>query len=154
MEFKSGMGGGSSSAVIKLKDGQSVTGVLRGNPFEFESAFKPGDKPKYRFRLNMVFKVDGVLQAQILEGGWKLSCQLKELLQSGWDLEKTRTRISRTGSGINDTVYSATVLPTPIPSPELAEILKVSLLDLTPPQAITPRIEVPPGPLAEGFGTW
>ena len=48
--------------LINLKDGQSVEGVFQGEIYEFKKAFNEGDKPKFRFRINMVIKEDNVLQ--------------------------------------------------------------------------------------------
>lgn len=126
---------------IRLKDGESVQGVLRGDIFEFESAFKPTDKPKFRFKVNMVLMENGALVCKILSGGWKLYSQLRELSESGWDLETSFVRVSRTGSGINDTVYSATALPKG-PTPEtLQKIAAFKLRVLNGGQEITPPAE-------------
>ncbi len=130
MKFQSGGNGGGIKGLIKLKGGESVTGVLRGDPYEFEHAFKPGDKAKFRFRLNMVVMENGALQAKVLEGGWKLYQSLKQLNEAGWDLEKTYTKISRIGTTMNDTVYSATVTPTPVPQGTLDKVAAVPLNDL------------------------
>lgn len=124
-----------SADMIQLKDGQSIEGIFVGQPYEFEKAFKEGDKPRFRFRVNFVIKEDNVLQCKILEGGWKLSQQLQELTHAGWDLHKCKTRISRTGSKINDTVWSATVLPTPVPETVLALVAKIALKKLDPNEA-------------------
>ena len=79
----------------------------------------------------MIVNENGSLTVKILEGGWKLYQQLRTLNDSGWDLEKSFTRISRVGSGVNDTVYSANCLPAP-PKPEvLSQVSILPKLDLT-----------------------
>lgn len=150
MQFKSGGQGGGVEGLIKLKSGESVTGILRGEPHEFEHAFKPADKPKFRFRLNMVVSENGALVAKVLEGGWKLYVQLKTLSEAGWDLEKTYTKISRQGSTMNDTTYSATVIPTTVPEHTLLKVIEVELRVLdtathqNTPAAVDPDFESAP----------
>lgn len=132
MKFKASGGGGSSIAnLIKLKAGESVVGVLRGEPYEFEHAFKEGDKAKFRFRLNMVTKVNGAMTAMVLEGGWKLYQGLRTLSEAGWDLETSFVKISRQGSGMNDTTYTAAVIPQAPTSDALQQVAKIPLNDLT-----------------------
>lgn len=136
MQFKaSGGGGGNNPHVIKLKAGESVTGILRGEPVEYEKAFNAESKPKFEFMLNMVVKENGALVAKILRGGWKIYSQLHQLSDAGWKLEECYTKVSRAGAGINDTVYSVTTLPQ-APTPEtIAQIKAVRLHDLN---ALTP----------------
>lgn len=119
--------GPSDPNIIRLKSGESVTGVLRGDPYTFEHAFKPGDKPKFRFKLNIIVPDQGNLTAKVIEGGWKLYNQLADAHKAGWDLEKSYTKISRQGSTVNDTVYSATVMPTPVSAETLAKVANVRL---------------------------
>jgi hypothetical protein len=132
MEFKAGgQGGGSNPNIIFLKASESVVGVLRGNPHEFERAFKPGEKARFTFRINIVTKVNGQWDSKIIQGGWKLYRQLKELNESGWNLEECYTKISRQGSSQNDTVYSATPSPQKPDGDTLRLVSQVKLKDLT-----------------------
>src|SRR5437762_12970318 len=104
MKFRSGMGSGGNSGgntFIKLGDGGFVEGILKGEPVEFEQAFKEGDKPKFRFRLNMIIQENGALTAKILEGGVSIYNQLAEQVEAGWVLEECYTRNSRTGVGLD-----------------------------------------------------
>ena len=134
MKFNATSGGNSDPNVIKLKDGQSVTGVLRGEPVEFEKAFKPGDTPKFRFKINMVLNQDGKLVAKVLQGGWKLYAQLSDLQNAGWKLEESFVMIARRGSQMNDTVYSATASPNKPTADQLGAISRVQLNVLTADQ--------------------
>lgn len=131
MEFKSRSQFKNDPRVIRLKDGQSVIGVLRGDPIEFESSFK-GGPAKFRFKVEIVIMNGSTAPdtASVLEGGWKLYRQLIELQDAGWSLEKSFVKVSRVGSGINDTAYSATCLPTPPSSGALAQIARVPRIDL------------------------
>ena len=53
MQFKAAKGE-SDPNIIRLKSGEKVIGIFRGEPYEFSHAFNPGDKPSFRFRLNMI----------------------------------------------------------------------------------------------------
>jgi hypothetical protein len=131
MKFNAGSGGGTKNPhEVFLKDGDRITGVLRGEPFEFERAFKAGEKAKFRFRINIVTLVNGQLESKIISNGWKLYRQLKELSEGGWNLEECYTTISRQGSSPTNTVYSATPSPKPVDPATLAKVAAVKLKDL------------------------
>jgi hypothetical protein len=126
MKFTASVGEGSKN-YIRLNDKESVQGVLRGDPIDYYKHWtggktitcpgglcdlcKQGQRPSFRFKLNMIVNENGALTAKIFEGGWKVYKALKDLHESGWNLEKTSIRISRSGSSINDTVYSVSPLP-------------------------------------------
>ena len=92
----------SDSNIIRLKDGDSITGVFRGEPVEYNQHYVGGDyiectrgeccaggKSQFRFRLNICKSNDaGVVEAQIFENGWKMYEQLEALQQSGYKLGK------------------------------------------------------------------
>lgn len=123
--------GPGANEFIKLKDGDSVIGALRGDEYIFYTHWvdgrtqlckkamgisqecphcAAGERAKARFRFNMVVKQDdGDLKMKILDQSAGLFQELKTL-HSEWDLSKTIIKISRTGSGVNDTSYS--VVPT------------------------------------------
>jgi len=105
--------------VIRLKDGESVTGVFRGEPVEYYQHRTPdgqyvqavqgemmnGKKPQFRFRLNLCVRGEnGGFEAKVFENGWKVYEQLAALQESGYDLETTVIRLSRKGSTVSDTV--------------------------------------------------
>lgn len=132
---------------IKLKDGDSVVAVLQGTPFDFKQHWdnqkpslcsqddkcffcKRGDKPKFGFRVNAIVTENGQPMARILAGGWKLYEALIDL-NSDYPLEKTAIKVSRKGSGMNDTRYSVLPSPTPLTEAQLNSIKAVKLLDLT-----------------------
>lgn len=120
---------------IRLKDGDSVRGVFRGDPFVFRQHWvgqstircpdndtcercKAGEKPAFRFKLNFIVKENDQLAVKVLEQGWKLYQALNDLQAGGWDLEKNFVVIKRTGKGKNDTVYSANPVPNGTLGPE------------------------------------
>ena len=133
MKFNAKAWGPSNPNFIKLKGGESVTGVLRGEPIEYEEPFKAGDKPRFQFQLNIVVKENQALSAKILRGGWKLYEQLRHLAEAGWEMEKVYMKISRTGTTQNDTVYSATPSPVPVPQATLDQVAQVKLHELIIP---------------------
>lgn len=117
MEFKSEPGnGGGSRAFLKLEDQRSVKGVFKGSVHEFYSVWKDGRaqvcSPEipgatFRFRINFVFKENGVLVSKIWEQGTMTYNMLKEI-HDEFNLEKTIVKITRNGTGKN-TIY--TIMP-------------------------------------------
>ncbi len=107
------------SNFIKLKDGETIAGICRG---EIEDGFviwenrvktpvsegTPG--AKFSFKVNFVVKEGTSYVAKVLEGGIQIYKQLSAL-SAQWDLPDTVILISREGSGPTDTEY--TVMPAP-----------------------------------------
>jgi hypothetical protein len=113
-ELVQGEGG---NLFLKLKDGESVTGVFRGEIYEFYSRWDGNrskvtsvDDPegKSRFRLNFVTKEENKLVAKIWEFGVGIYNQLADLNED-YSLEETKVKITRRGTG-TDTTYN--ILPT------------------------------------------
>lgn len=122
------VGGGRTDGglFVKLKNGDKINGVFRGNPEIFNLHWvnkrpvdcdgpqcahcKAGDKAKFRFRLNLITRVDGVYVARIFDGNYGTYLDLKDLHESGYNLEETALTIARSGEG-TDTRY--TVIPMP-----------------------------------------
>jgi hypothetical protein len=124
---------------IKLKDGETVMGILRGTVEDFYvlwdnkvSTRVPEGTPKakFRFRVNLVtMDAEGNLEAKILEQGPTLYKSLKELSQD-YDLEKTVIKIKRSGSGLNDTEYAIIPLPKQPSDKTLKALESLQLLPL------------------------
>jgi hypothetical protein len=130
---------------VKLKDKESIYGVLRGDPYEFRqhwvgnrSQICPGEgceqcaagvKASFRFRLNLVSKEGDKWTAKVLEQGWKVYEQLRSL-NSECTLDETLIKITRSGSGQNDTTYTVIAIPKPVPANELNQIKGIELVDL------------------------
>lgn len=147
MEFKTGAD--SSKDRIKLKAGESIKGVFMGEVHEFRQHWadnKPtlcpgqndcskcanGEKPSFRFQINLVVKENDAYVAKVWEQGWTVFLALKSLHEGGYDLEKYLMKISRTGSTKNDTVYSIVPVPNGLLTPaQLKEIAQVKLIQLT-----------------------
>lgn len=147
MEFKTG--NSNSKNLLKLKGGESVKGVFKGDPYEFRQHWennKPypclgqglcercanGEKASFRFQINIIVKENGESVAKVWEQGWTVFLALKALHEGGYDLEKYLMKISRTGSTKNDTVYSVVPVPNGLLTPaQLKEIASVKLIQLT-----------------------
>jgi hypothetical protein len=118
MKFRDDIDVGGPSNYIKLKDGETVAGICRGEPLEcyvlWENKVKTEvfpDTPgaKFNFKINFIIKEGTVYVPKILEGGAQIYKQLAALSKQ-WELEETVIFISRTGTGM-DTEY--TVMPAP-----------------------------------------
>jgi hypothetical protein len=105
-----------SGLFLKLGDGESVTGVFRGDVYEFYSKWvgnrsqltTPEDpEGKSRFRLNFVTKEGDRWTAKIWEFGTIVYNQLAEL-NDEYTLDETKVKVTRRGTG-TDTTYS--ILP-------------------------------------------
>jgi len=145
--FEQGIG---ADVFIRLADGQSIEGVLRGDPYEFWQHWvnkipseckgkgcqlcAEGSKAIFRFRINMIVKgEDGNLIAKIFEQGKTIYQLLQDLSVSGYDLEVTKIKIARKGSTMSDTTYN--VLPVPngvLNEYQLKAVQAVKLNDLKP----------------------
>ena len=116
MKFSQNPAEGSDTNFLKIKPGEEVTGVFRGEPLEFYVKWqdkkalpaKAGDPgAKFRFKLNFVTKINNVYTPVVWEQGSLVYNQLKEL-NSEYQLDKTVVKIKRKGSEL-DTEY--TILP-------------------------------------------
>jgi hypothetical protein len=124
MNFPKTRGEGDGLPRVKLKDKESIKGVLRGDPKIFYqhwigsvshpcpgrqtcSHCAQGVRSAFRFKLNFITKEGDQYVAKILEQGSKLYDQL-EAINTDWPLEKSVIKVTRNGSGQNDTTYLAT----------------------------------------------
>lgn len=107
---------GGSKTFLKLKNGDSVKGVFRGDVYEFfckwdgqksVACAETDEKARFRFRINFVMKENGAFTSKIWEQGAVVYNQLKDL-HSEYDLTKTLVTIKRSGSDLT-TTYS--ILP-------------------------------------------
>lgn len=139
MKFNSSPSNGSGgNNFLKLKDGESATLILQGDIYEFYAVWQesryvhvPAGTPKasFKFRVNAITLENGAFVAKILEGGANLYRDLKEL-NVEYDLETTKIKMTRSGSG-TETRY--TVMPLakqPLSKEQLKQIVAVELQDL------------------------
>lgn len=152
MQFKKLSDGGSKN-YLKLKDGESVTGIFRGEPYDFRTHWgngrstvctgaacpecKAGGKSSFRFRINFITSENGALVAKVFEQGKSVYSALGSLHSTGYDLTKTKVSITRHGSGKNDTQYNVLPLPPPkgvVDKTLEAQLEKIKLNDLSDTQ--------------------
>lgn len=143
MKFRDDVAKGGDGNLLLLKPGTSVEGILVGDPHEYEWAFKPEDPLRFRFRINFATIENNAIVLKIFEGGPGLYADLRELAKSGWDLPKTKIKISREGSGLA-TKWSVIALPQPVQPGALATIASLRTHDLPASIKSTPA---PVGPL-------
>lgn len=142
-EVSGGVGGG---AFLKIAPGTSVSGVFRGEPFEFWQKWpKGGDKQvfydreeamaanaKSRFKLNFITKDDeGKLVAKVWEFGLGAYNELAEI-NAEYPLEETVIKITRKGEGKNTEYTLLPLVRQPLTKKQLAEIDAVELINLAP----------------------
>ena len=147
MKFDTNYEGGSGGIFLKLGDGEAVTGVFRGEPFDWRQHWLNGkgiactgkgcqhcetDKASFRFKINFVVNENGAMTPKIFESGWGFYESLKSLQETGYNLERTTVRLHRSGLK-TDTKYTVV----PVPNGEIndeveGQISQIKLLDLKP----------------------
>lgn len=104
---------GGGDLFVKIKDGESVVGIFRGEVYEFYSKWEgrkgsivdksdPDGKP--RFRVNFVTTDAGQWVAKIFEFGIMVYNQLADINEDA-ELPSTLVKVTRRGTG-TDTTYS------------------------------------------------
>lgn len=142
-------GGDGPSNYLKIKDGESVTGILVGKPHVYyqvgfgptAQVVGPGEG-KQRFRHNFIVREGDGYVAKVWEFGPKIYDTLAALEDSGWDLDKTLLTVSRTGSTKENTKYTVTPNKKEPTAQALKEIAKLELNTLEP-KAFQSEIEKP-----------
>lgn len=150
MQFKAGQ----NNNHVKLKSGESVVGLLRGEIYEFKQHWIQstkssaicigppdctecalGNKPSFRFKVNMLIHDGKVFVPHILEQGWNVYKQLQTLHEE-LNLEKNFIKIVRNGAG-TQTTYSIIPIANGALKPEHEEkVDQVKLLPLGPPSPL------------------
>lgn len=133
-----------SDLLIKLKGGDSVEGVLLGDPIEYYAYFKDeGGKKKmvvgvdgdgvskYRFRVNFAVNTPAGWVAKILEGATQINNAIADVAGAGYDLSETVLKLSREGSGQFDTKYRIVPTPKKLSPQDKATIGLLDLNDLS-----------------------
>lgn len=163
MQFPEGQGEGDGRSYVKLKDKESIKGVFRGSPkikyIHWQDGkgddcagqgcqlCASGNKKSFRFLLNMVVKDEsGGYVAKVLEQGWTVYNQLRDL-NVEYPLESNIVKVTRAGSGKNDTSYTILPIPNGVVTKEIeAKISAVKLYDFDEPvQAKSPpKGDTPP----------
>ena len=109
-------GEGGGGLFVKMGDGDKLVGVFRGDPairqvhwVQQTKRYEPcrggecdlcaDDKPKTRFKINIIVKENGVYVAKIFDGSYGTYLDMKNLHEGGYNLEKTAVEITRQGTG-------------------------------------------------------
>lgn len=129
--------------LLKLKPGESVTGVFKGDPAMFYQHFTggrssecpgrnvcqqcaSGEKASWRFRLNFIAQDStGAWSVKVFEQGRRVYTQLVEINKEN-PLEHTRVKITRIGAD-KQTTYQIMPSTKAITTAENATIEKLSL---------------------------
>lgn len=150
---------------LKLKAGESIQGVFRGEIYDFRIHWadsrssvcagkdicelcKSGNKSSFRFRVNFVTKEATGYVAKLIEQGWNFYGDMRSLNEGGYELEKFVVKITRQGEGLH-TKY--TILPLPnglLTASSEALISKVTLNNLAHIAEIEAIPETVENPLA------
>lgn len=127
------------SNYLKIKDGESVAGILVGELYTyFQTGFGPTAKivgpgeGKERFRANFVVKEGDKYVAMVWNFGPKIYDALSALSDAGWDLDKTTITIARAGTTKENTRYTVTPSPKPPSEAALKAIQALELNQLGP----------------------
>lgn len=146
MNFPEVESGGNGKDLLKMKGGDTVTGIFRGDPHIFRQHWdggrsylcqgkdqcdfcKNGDKPKFRFAINFLVKEGNGYVAKIFEQSYGTYLDLKALHESGYKLESTVVQIKRVGDDKNTTRYS--LIPSPKQPGDLKKLDEVPLHNLS-----------------------
>lgn len=138
-------GDGNGKAYLKLvNDGDSMTGIFRGEVFEFFQIWPFGGEKQIfdtrvpgsvsRFKVNFVVHEGGKFVAKIWEFGLQTYNQLAEYAEN-YDLEQTKIKLTRRGSGKATIWMTMPLLKETLTKKQLAEIEAVELNVLNGAQA-------------------
>lgn len=131
-----------AGSYLKIGDGQSVTGVPRGDVHEFFQRWPQGGQKEVflvptagaapRYRINVVVHEDGKFCAKVFEFGPSVYGQFSEI-SDNFEIDKTKVKISRKGSGKNTEWF---ILPLgPVDPKALKAIVATELNALAPQSA-------------------
>lgn len=128
---------GSNDLYLKLKDGDKVKLRIASAPVI--TVYREGDKPRYAW---IVWNRDDE-KAQVFAAGVSVYSQIANLVEEWGDPTTFDVRISRTGSGLQDTVYSVVPVKTStdLTKDEQDEVDKVNLTQATKGKWLADYIE-------------
>jgi hypothetical protein len=148
-------GSGNGANYLKIESGTSVTGVFRGDVYEFFQAWpkggmkkvssEPFEGAKRRFKVNIVIHEGGKFVAKVWEFGARVNNQLADIAEE-YDLTKTKIKISRQGSDKNTNWSIMPITKEPLTAKHLKEIDNVELNQLEGPSEASADVS-----LGEGF---
>jgi hypothetical protein len=102
---------GEGGMFVKIKDGESIEGVFRGEPYTYYSAFKDPNEyqhwsegKSFRFKISFLVKEGEEWKAKIFQQGSRVAKDLLAVKEE-YGLDNV-FKIKRTGSDKDDTKYS------------------------------------------------
>lgn len=118
---------GSGKSFLKLKAGDAIRGVFRGEPYQFRTHWvenrgvvctgrdkcalcKAGEKSSFRFRINFITQENGAYVAKVFEQGATVYDSMKAIHEGDYDLSSYIMKITRNGSD-KETTYSLIPVP-------------------------------------------
>ena len=136
--------GDGDSTFLRIKGGESVKGVFRGDVYQFWVLWPEGGAKQIlnhpvhgaamKFKANFVVYENSKFIAKVFEFSSKINNDLAKLAKV-CDIRKTKVMISREGSGKNDTRYTVfPVMNEPLGAGALAQIEQVKLNTLNKAQ--------------------
>ncbi len=142
------------SNYLKIKDGDSVTGVFRGEAHSFRIKWEnnkshviddPNPANHNRWKLNFVLREGDKFVAKTWEFGITVYDQLSAL-NAEYDLDSTKVKVTRKGTGTDTAYFILPLLREPIPPAIMKEIeaVPLNILDKAP----SPKQEEVPWPEA------
>lgn len=144
--------GGGQTNFLKINDGESKSGICRGDIYEFHVKWVSGKsvvvastdpEAKTRFRLNFIVYDEGKFKALIWEFGIMIYNQLADINEE-YPLEKTKIKISRSGTGTDTEYRLLPLLKEPLSDVVMKAIEAVPLNILD--KALDPKKVVPSAP--------
>lgn len=140
--------GAGSSKYLRLKSGESVIGLLRGEIYEFFQVFENGKGrnvphgtrgAKQRFKINIVVKENGQNTVKIFEFGRPVNNKLF-ILSKEHDLTKSFVKITREGERL-DTVWFVEMVSIKPSEATLAALNQLPLNILEPQDHVEPEMD-------------
>lgn len=139
--------GNKPNLFLQLKNGESATGVLRGEIYEFfikwvngksEQVRANDPEGKSRFKVNIVVNEEGKFVAKIWEFSFFVYNDLANIA-SEYDITKTKIKITRNGSGTETRYLILPLLKEPLgpKAMEQIEAVKLNILNKDKPNVDT-----------------
>lgn len=130
------------SNYLKIKDGDSISGVFRGEIYEFcvrwvngKSEVVPPDTlgAKSRFKLNFIISENGKMVAKVWEFSHVVYSLLAEVNEE-YPLETTKVKVLRKGSGMETEYYILPLLKEPLSASAIKSLaaIELNILDKAP----------------------
>ncbi len=153
MKFTSHQSQVQSDKFLKIKDGEVVKGVFRGEIFEYFVKWEngkgivvgPNGGGKIRFRVNIVIPDGATFKCKVFEFGMPVYDQMEMLNKAYGDLTKIKVAIARKGLALDTTYMLMPLVQEPLAPQVLAKIeaIPLNILDTQKKEEAKPEIPMP-----------